>query len=113
MEEAVADLFRMHWPYKQPRAGRDLRRSAFHGAFAAAGAVFGAPTGWERPLWFASVASDKAPPYSFGRQYWWSEATSEATRMAEGVGLFELSPFTKLDIAGPDAASLMHSALRQ
>jgi 4-methylaminobutanoate oxidase (formaldehyde-forming) len=107
MEEAVADLFRMHWPYKQPRAGRDLRRSAFHGAFAAAGAVFGAPTGWERPLWFASVASDKAPPYSFGRQYWWSEATSEATRMAESVGLFELSPFTKLDIAGPDAASLM------
>ena len=108
MEEAVADLFRMHWPYKQPTAGRDLRRSAFHGAFAAAGAVFGAPTGWERPLWFASVASEKAPPYSFGRQYWWSAATSEATRMAESVGLFELSPFTKLDIAGRDAASLMH-----
>ena len=62
MEEAVADLFRMHWPYKQPTAGRDLRRSAFHSAFAAAGAVFGAPTGWERPLWFASGAAEQGAP---------------------------------------------------
>ncbi|MGC1577839.1 MAG: aminomethyltransferase family protein, partial [Beijerinckiaceae bacterium] len=71
------------------------------------GAVFGAPTGWERPLWFASGAAEKAPHYSFGRQYWWSAVTGEATRMAEGVGLFELSPFTKLEIAGRDAARLM------
>jgi 4-methylaminobutanoate oxidase (formaldehyde-forming) len=30
MEESVADLFRMHWPYKQAIAGRGVRRSAFH-----------------------------------------------------------------------------------
>ncbi len=30
MEEAVADQFAMHWPFKQPRAGRGLRKSALH-----------------------------------------------------------------------------------
>jgi 4-methylaminobutanoate oxidase (formaldehyde-forming) len=107
MEEAVADLFRMHWPYKQPTAGRDVRRSAFHDAFARAGAVFGAPTGWERPLWFASTAAENVPHYSFGKQPWWEVVKAEAARMSEGSGLFELSPFTKLDVAGPDAARLL------
>ncbi|TPN23620.1 FAD-dependent oxidoreductase [Mesorhizobium sp. B2-3-3] len=107
MEEAVADLFRMHWPYKQPSAGRDVRRSVFHQTFAAAGAVFGAPTGWERPLWFGRDEAARAVRYSVGAQPWWGAAKAEAGRMAEGVGLFELSPFTKLDIVGRDAGTLL------
>jgi len=104
MEEAVADLFRMHWPYKQPTAGRDVRRSAFHRTFAEAGAVFGAPTGWERPLWFGDA---ETRGHSVGAQNWWRPARAEAKRMAEGVGLFELSPFTKIDVRGRDAVALM------
>jgi 4-methylaminobutanoate oxidase (formaldehyde-forming) len=107
MEESVADLFRMHWPYKQATAGRDVRRSAFHRTFAEAGAAFGAPTGWERPLWFSGNEEERAPRHTFGPQHWWHNARTEATRMAEGVGLFELSPFTKLDITGRDAVKLM------
>lgn len=107
MEESVADLFRMHWPYKQAVAGRDIRRSAFHRAFAEAGAVFGAPTGWERPLWFGRDEAERVARYTFGRQHWWDAARAEAVCMAQGVGLFELSPFTKLDIVGRDAAKLM------
>lgn len=104
MEESVADLFRMHWPYKQAVAGRGARRSAFHRTFAEKGAVFGAPTGWERPLWYER---GNAHSYSFGRQSWWKAARTEAQAMASGVGLFELSPFTKLDVAGRDAVELM------
>ena len=106
MEESVADLFRMHWPYKQAAAGRGTRRSAFHRTFAEKGAVFGAPTGWERPLWFDAGKAGVAD-YSFGAQSWWDAARSEAQAMARGVGLFELSPFTKLDVAGRDAVELM------
>ncbi|TPN46940.1 FAD-dependent oxidoreductase [Mesorhizobium sp. B1-1-4] len=106
MEEAVADLFRMHWPYKQAAAGREVRRSAFHRTFAEAGAVFGAPTGWERPLWFGGT---ETRGYSVGAQKWWSPAKAEAERMAQGVGLFELSPFTKIDVRGRDAIQLMQS----
>jgi 4-methylaminobutanoate oxidase (formaldehyde-forming) len=159
MEESVADLFRMHWPYKQAEAGRNIRRSAFHRQFAEAGAVFGAPTGWERPLWFApeKIPSPTPPhkgeglnaphlqsldlakgvpkilsplvgemagrpegvfatpstpgrefPYSMGRQHWWPMAEREAKAMAEGVGLFELSPFAKIDVQGRDALALVN-----
>ena len=107
MEEAVADLFRMHWPYKQAGAGRGVRRSAFHGALAEAGAVFGAPTGWERPIWFARDEAERSPSPTFGSQGWWGVAKREATAMAEGVGLFELSPFTKLDVTGRGATALL------
>jgi glycine cleavage system aminomethyltransferase T/glycine/D-amino acid oxidase-like deaminating enzyme len=107
MEEAVADLFRMHWPYKQATVGRGIRRSAFHQAFTEAGGVFGAPTGWERPLWFGKDETERKAGYSVGAQKWWAAAKAEANRMAQGVGLFELSPFTKLDVCGRDAAKLM------
>ncbi|MDB5552957.1 MAG: putative oxidoreductase protein [Rhizobium sp.] len=107
MEESVADLFRMHWPYKQSTAGRDIRRSAFHRQFAEAGAVFGAPTGWERPLWFAQTEDEHEFRYAMGRQHWWAAAKREAQAMAEGVGLFELSPFTKIDVQGRDALALL------
>ena len=42
--EAVGEVFQIHWPHRQPNAGRGLRRSALHDALAAAGAVFGAAT---------------------------------------------------------------------
>ena len=106
-EETVADLFRMHWPYKQAKAGRDVRRSAFHQLFAEAGAVFGAPTGWERPLWFAKQDEERTFQYSYGQQHWWTAAAREAKAMAAGVGLFELSPFTKIDVQGRDALALL------
>lgn len=107
MEESVADLFRMHWPYKQSKAGRDVRRSAFHRQFAEAGAVFGAPTAWERPLWFARNDDEREFCYAMGQQYWWAAAERESKAMAGGVGLFELSPFTKIDVQGRDALALL------
>lgn len=105
--EAVADQFDVHWPYKQPRTGRGLRRSALHHALADKGAVFGAPAGWERPLWFARGDAERALPYSYGSQPWWPCAEHEARAMADRVGLLELSPFTKMDVAGPDAERLL------
>lgn len=108
MEESVADLFRMHWPYKQAKAGRDVRRSAFHRQFAEKGAYFGAPTGWERPLWFAANEDERTFHHAMGRQTWWAAAEREARTMADGVGMFELSPFTKIDVQGRGALPLLN-----
>jgi glycine cleavage system aminomethyltransferase T/glycine/D-amino acid oxidase-like deaminating enzyme len=98
--EAVANQFDMHWPYKQPCTARDVRRSSLHDVLAGNGAVFGAPAGWERPLWFAETDS-------YGHQHWWSCAEREARALADRVGLLELSPFTKIEVAGPDAPRLL------
>ncbi len=98
MEEAVSDVFALHWPYRQPKAGRGLRKSALHDCWAQAGAHFGSTYGWERGLWYGD-----AQPYSVGAQGWWPLAAAEAATMSEGTALIDLSPFTKLDIRGPGA----------
>ena len=100
MKEAVSDLFAMHWPYKQPRVGRDVRRSALHDRWAEQGAQFGLTAGWERGLWYARDASDRDLPYSVGDQAWWTIAAREAAFMQEGAVLLDLSPFSKFRVDG-------------
>lgn len=103
MEEAVADLFALHWPYKQPKAGRGMRQSALHDRWAALGAQFGQTAGWERGLWYG-----EAQPYSVGTQGWWPIAQEEAVVMANGTALIDLSPFTKIDINGAGALEALN-----
>lgn len=103
MEEAVSDLFALHWPYKQPKAGRGLRRSALHHAWAAQGAVFGLTAGWERGLWYAQGSEERDLPYSIGTQPWQAIAKREAAQMANGAVLLDLSAFTKLSVKGASA----------
>ncbi|MEX0340292.1 MAG: glycine cleavage T C-terminal barrel domain-containing protein, partial [Arenibacterium sp.] len=98
MEEAVADLFALHWPYKQPKTGRGCRKSALHAHWARAGAHFGLTAGWERGLYYGPEQE-----YSVSDQHWWPLAKAEAAAMAHGAALIDLSPFTKLDITGQAA----------
>lgn len=105
MKEAVADLFAIHWPYKQPQAGRSLRISPLHDRWAAAGAYFGQTAGWERGLWYAQNSSERKLAYSTGAQHWWPIAEREARRMVDGAALLDLTPFTKIDIEGSAAVS--------
>lgn len=108
MQEAVSDLFAMHWPFKQPTAGRGLRKSALHDHWAAQGAVFGLTVGWERGLWYAREKSERDLPYAVGAQAWQHIAEREAAEMQHGAVLLDLSPFTKIDVSGPDALSLLN-----
>ena len=103
MEEAVSDLFALHWPFKQPKAGRGLRKSALHDLWAKEGAQFGLTAGWERGLWYG-----EAQTFSSGAQGWWPIAEAEAAVMAQGTALIDLSPFTKLDIIGLDALAALN-----
>ncbi|MDX1422243.1 MAG: FAD-dependent oxidoreductase [Kiloniellales bacterium] len=102
VREAVGTQFDMHWPFKQPRTGRGAKRAPLHEAFAAQGAVFGAPAGWERPLWFATTPDEAEVRDSYGDQGWWPSAAREAAVLARNVALFELTSFTKILLQGPD-----------
>ncbi|MEO3413201.1 FAD-dependent oxidoreductase [Roseovarius sp. CAU 1744] len=108
MQEAVADLMAMHWPYKQPQAGRGLRCSALHGRWAAQGAVFGLTAGWERGLWYDKGAVERALPYSVAAQPWQPIVEREAAHMQSGAVLVDLSPFAKFDIRGPGATGFLN-----
>ena len=100
MQEAVADNFAIHWPYKQPKAGRGLRLSTLHDAWAGAGAYFGVTATWERPFWFAKTEAEKHLGYAMEDQPWWPLAAREAAAMAEGTVLIDLTPFTKITVSG-------------
>ncbi len=109
MREAVSDLFAVHWPFKQPGAGRNLRSSPLHEHWAAQGAVFGLTVGWERGLWYAASEAERQLPYSAsGEQPWQPIAEREAAVMKDGAALLDLTPFTKLDVSGPDALPLLN-----
>jgi len=107
LPESVFNQFDMHWPFKQYKTGRGLRKSAWHDCLSEQGAVFGAPTGWERPLWYARDDEQKEIQYSYGEQHWWPAARREALHCQAHVSLFELSPFTKLEISGTDAVGFL------
>ncbi len=107
MAEAVSDTFALHWPFKQPKAGRGLRTSVLHDRWAAAGAHFGLTGGWERGLWYARNKAERILPYSVGAQPWYPIAQREAQILEGGTALLDLSPFGKFDIQGPDALSVL------
>ena len=109
MREAVSDLFAVHWPFKQPDAGRNLRQSPLHERWADQGAVFGLTVGWERGLWYATNAAERALPYSAsGTQPWQKIVEREAAVMQHGTVLLDLTPFTKIDVSGRDALLLLN-----
>ncbi|MEX0305588.1 MAG: FAD-dependent oxidoreductase [Leisingera sp.] len=107
MREAVGNNFAMHWPFKQPVSGRNLRLSPLHAQLEQAGAVWGMGGAWERTRWFAQNEAEKVLPYSVGPQSWQYVADREAQAMAADVSLIDLSMFTKIDVSGPDALALM------
>jgi 4-methylaminobutanoate oxidase (formaldehyde-forming) len=102
-KEIVSDQFALHWPFKQPTAGRGLRKSALHEKWEEQGAVFGLTAGWERGLWYAMKPSERDLPYSVGEQPWQKIAEREAAVMQKGAALIDLSPFSKIDVEGPSA----------
>lgn len=104
--ESVHNQFSMHWPYKQHKTGRNRQQSVWHDLLSDNNAVMGAPTGWERPLWYSDKPAQQ-PIYSYGAQHWWPRAQLEATTLIETGALFELSPFTKIKIFGTDATKYL------
>ncbi|MFN0171671.1 MAG: FAD-dependent oxidoreductase [Bryobacteraceae bacterium] len=105
-------------PLQQMEEPRPLRVSPFHRRQQELGAVFFESAGWERPQWYASNAglAEAATP---ARDAWtalnWSPVIAQEHRAARaGVALFDLTPFTKLEISGPNAlAFLQHLAANQ
>ncbi|MEO8293087.1 MAG: FAD-dependent oxidoreductase, partial [Actinomycetota bacterium] len=96
-------------PLQQMTAPRDLRLTPFHARHADLGAEFFTGAGWERPQWFhaneALVPQDA--PWAH-REAWaslnWSPAVgAEHLATRERVALFDITPFAKFDVAGPDA----------
>uniref|UniRef100_A0A8R1YT60 FAD dependent oxidoreductase n=1 Tax=Pristionchus pacificus TaxID=54126 RepID=A0A8R1YT60_PRIPA len=96
----------------QFHSARNLRMSPIYHQLKAAGAIFGETMGYERPLWFESKGPEKSV-YSaserghIGKAPWFNHVEKEYAACRERVGLIDMSSFTKFEISGPDAVSLL------
>lgn len=98
-------------PLQQIESPRDLRLSPFHSRLRELGGVFFESSGWERPQWYESNAGlleekykGKVPVRSgWEARYWSPIQGAEHLATREGVAIFELSAFTKIEVGGPGA----------
>lgn len=108
--EAYGSYYKIHWPAEETVAGRGLRRSPLHGALDAAGAVFGARFGWERPLWFATSGASREEKSSFEEKPSWFDAVgAEHRHVREGVVLIDQTSFSKFEIDGPGTMAALEA----
>ncbi|WP_417436792.1 GcvT family protein, partial [Idiomarina abyssalis] len=106
--ESLGLLYETHYPFKQFKTARGVRRSVLHEQLKAQGAVFGSENGWERANWFAKEGQKAEYEYSFGRQNWFGNNKEEHHAVRTSVGVIDQSSFCKYKIEGPDAEAFLN-----
>lgn len=101
-------------PLQQLENPRPLRVTPLYQRQLQLGAVFFESAGWERPQWFEAnrplVESAHYPERNGWASRYWSQiiaAEHKATR--ERVALFDLTPFTKVEVCGKNALPYLQS----
>ena len=98
-------------PLQQMSHPRELKLTPFHVRHEELGAEFFSGAGWERPQWFEANRVLTGAPWET-RTGWaamnWSPAVgAEHIATRERVAMFDITPFAKFDITGPDALSFL------
>jgi sarcosine dehydrogenase len=107
--EAYNKHYTMAWPFEEHRSGRPLRRSPLYDNLKAEGGCFGEKLGWERPNWFADLASgEKAEDIpSYERANWFDAVGREHKACRERVAVFDQTSFAKFLLLGRDAEAAL------
>lgn len=109
-QEGLGRLYAMHWPQLQMSTGRNIRRTPLHERLLSLGASFGELNNWERANWYEQPGSKPTYQYSYDRPNWFDRVAEEHHAAREGVVIFDLSPFAKIEVAGPDALAVVQRA---
>ncbi len=96
--ESLGDLYGMHWPYKQHKTSRNIKKLPYHNELKSFGACFGVTAGYERPMWFALDGEKAEYKYSYNYQNWYPSVEYETKNTISNVGLYDLTPFSKFEI---------------
>ena len=106
--ESLGNQYAMHWPYKQLKSSRNIKKFSYHDHLEKKGACFGQVAGFESPLWYALNGEKPEFKYSFGYQNWYEAVKNETRKTRKDVGFFELTPFAKFEVEGNNT----HSSLQ-
>lgn len=105
--QAYGHYYDIAFPNRAGHPPRGQRRSAIHDRLEQRGAVFGSKFGYERANWFdaENVGTEEIP--TFGRSNAWDFVAAEHAAVRTGVGVVDQSSFSKFDISGRNALSLL------
>ncbi|TQS40930.1 GcvT family protein [Cryptosporangium phraense] len=111
-ERNFIEVYDVLHPLDPPANPRPLRVSPFHPRQQELGAVFTEGAAWERPLWFA--ANEGLPETSgipkrddWSARHWSPIAGAEALVTRERVAMYDMTPLTRLEVAGPGALAFL------
>ncbi|WP_123630509.1 GcvT family protein [Salinisphaera orenii] len=102
-------------PREPYASGRDLRRSPFWPRERELGGHFMEAAGWERAHGYAANAhlletyGDRVPERAaeWDARHFWRVSNAEHLKLADDVGMINLSHFAIFDVSGPDAEALL------
>ncbi|MGE3872112.1 MAG: FAD-dependent oxidoreductase [Parvibaculaceae bacterium] len=95
--------FVMSYPNEQLPAGRPLKMAGAHDAMTEAGARWGNSWGMEVPLYFAPKGFEEPP--TLKRSSAFAIVGDECRKVRAGVGLLDISAFSRYEVRGPGAES--------
>ena len=95
------------FPHFNRLAGRPIKPSPLHEMLKAKGAVHEEVFGFERPRWFARDGVAQRDQYSFRRNQVHDMIEAEVKAVREAVGIIDVTAFTKIQVSGPGAATLL------
>jgi len=101
--ESLGDLYGVHWPFKQYKTSRNIKKLPHHEILQSLGACFGVSGGYERPMWFALNGEKAEYQYSYNYQNWYPSAEYETKNTVKNIGLYDLTPFSKFEIISEKA----------
>ena len=93
--------FVMTYPNEQLPAGRPLKMAPAHDAMTEAGCTWGCSWDLEVPLYFAEKGFEETP--SLKRSNAFDIVAKECKAVREGVGLLDISGFSRFEVSGPNA----------
>ncbi len=108
-EETYRNVFVIHFPDEERPDARPLKTSPVYDRLKRMGAVFGQRYGWERANWFAPPGVEARDQWSFRRSNYFEHVGNECRRLRDGVGVIDLTPFTKHEVSGPGAEAWLDS----
>ncbi len=95
------------YPHFNRLAGRPIKPSPLYDLLKSKGAVHEEVYGFERPRWFARDGVEQRDHYSFRRTPADDMVAAEVKAVREGVGIMDVTAFTKVEVSGPDAYALL------
>ncbi len=104
--EVYAREYDVRYPEEERPAARPLKTGPLYDRLRARGAVFGARSGWERPLWFAT-SKPAEDVYTFRRGNWHEAVGRECRAVRSAVGVLDQTSFAKYELSGPGAERLL------